>query len=812
MKVLILAEKPSVAEEIAAALGVPQKGRIYENNEYIISNFIGHVTNIHANEFDVANATLPILPKRFNLLVSEDKKEQFNLIKRLMSRTDISCIYNACDADREGESIFMRVYTMLHCKLPIKRMWIMATTSEGYRKAFKEAKDGKNYLPLFFAAMSRAESDMIWGYNGSIALKMAFGRVQTPTLAMVCDAYERNKNFVSSDFFEIIGTFALKAGSFKAKLLDANGNFRRFETEKEANLVISAISGQQPSKIVDENKEELNKAPYLFDMNTLLRMAAKKYKYKAEKTTAILQDLYEKLGVITYPRSDYNALHEDEETQNSIFEKIRRFAQLDSFKRAVGLLEKHNLLVFNKNVFDESRTGSHYAIVPTGLIKIAGKGECSIDSLSEDVLKDVMTMEQWNVFHMIALRTMAAFCPPARYSVTTRKVYLADKVFRVTGKILKNMGWLALYGREEDGNKKKEMQLPDLGQGEKGETVTLEKHLGKTTPPPLLTEETLLRMMETAGRLIEDEELAQNIKDKGIGTSSTRTAIVTSLQKDSKSGRKAYVNETKKGLVPSSTGMALYLHLKHHYPRSLDPIITGEWEYFLKQVEEGKKNKDEFMSGIHEEVSKFCAVMSGSDRPKVPIEKEVLCGCPVCQKGELLERKLSFTCNHDDCGFTLWKEVSGKKLSKTILKKLCKNGVTDVIDGFTSKSGKHFSAAIKLVEHEAAAGGMKMAFEFSKSEGNTYGKVESYSLPCPCCSSEMFEKPKLLECSQKEDCGFKVWKMIAGHELTKDQIKDLITSGKTKEKLKFTKKDGINTFQAFLRLEISEKKVLFDFN
>lgn len=806
MKKLILAEKPSVAAEIAAALNVPEKGRIYENDEYVVSNFIGHVADIHSSEFDIKDAPLPILPEHFNLLISEGKKDQFHIIKSLLARKDIGTVYNACDADREGESIFMRVYTMTKCRLPVKRMWIMATNTEAYRKAFRDAKDGRQYLPLFHAAMGRAESDMVWGYNGSSALKTAFGRVQTPTLGMVCNAYEKNVNFIPTDYFEIIGTFGIKMGNFEAKLLDEDGNILRCEKEADAVNLISSLEGKHPDRIEDEVKEENKNAPNLFDMNTLLREAAKKYKYKAEKTTALMQDLYEKLGAITYPRTDYDALHEDQKTQDETFEMIRKFAGMDSYRKIVSLLEKHNLLVFNKRVFDESRTSGHYAVVPTGMIK-TGKGEKSIDKLSESELKNCMTQEQWNIYNLIILRTIAAFCPPAKYHVTVRKVFLSNKIFRSSDKILVRQGWFAVYGKEvsDDKDKKQEAMLPALETGETGITVALDKKAGKTTAPPLLTEDTLLRMMETAGRMIEDEELSKSIKDKGLGTSATRTAIITGLQKDAKSGRKAYVNDTKKGLVPSAIGMALYQHLKKHYPRSIDPVITGEWEYFLKQVEDGRRNKEDFMAGIYEEVTKFCHIMAECPMPKVHELAETLCTCPACTTGELVERKFTYTCNNASCGFKLWKEAGGKKLSKTILQKLCKNGKSDVIEGFTSKSGKTFSAALKLVDNENAEGGLKMTYDFPEQTSKGNGE---YAILCPCCNSKMLDKAKLVECSSTESCGFKIWKTVSGCTLSDEDIRELAENRKTCKTFNFEKKAG-GTFTAGLRVDDGNRKVVF---
>lgn len=700
-KTLIIAEKPNVAAEIASALEVPKANGCFENAELVISNCIGHLLEIVMPEKDVS---LPILPNELKLEPKEETKRQYDFLVKQMHRADVNVIVNACDADREGESIFRRVYDSIACTKPVQRMWIQSTTKDGYVSAFANRKSGSEFNNLYAAAKSRAEADWLFGINGSRIVKSAVGRVQTPTLAMVVDAYHANKNFKPKDYWEISAEFGLKNGKYESKLLDKEGNIARFMNEQEAQTVLNQIKRYRDFTVIDELKPSLKNAPYLFDSAELQKVANQQFKYSADKTLKIMQNLYQHYKVMTYPRSDYNALPED--YLPTISNTILALGHLEEYASIVSNMQNSDLIVQNKRIFDNKRIDSHYAIVPTGLIKVDGK-EISLSDLTPSQLKTVLPLEEYNILNLIVLRTLAAFYPAAEYSVTTRTTCADGYVFRVSGRILTVLGWLAVYGsveQEQDKLKENAIELPVLLENEQATVLEMNLDKRQTKAPSLLTESSLLQAMKTAGKEIEDEELASLMREiKGIGTSATRAPTIAKL-------KEAYVFLEKNYLIPSEKGIKVIEYIRENYPSLADPIVTAEWEHILQKIEHGHHQREDFMCEIRRTVTEFVEKMKQKPLLTKASFAESEWDCPCCKAAKLNDYPKSLTCA--SCGFILWKQISSKKLSDTAIKKLLKLGKSDLIKGFISKSGKPFDAFL-LIDKESK----KVVFEFPKRAG-----------------------------------------------------------------------------------------------
>lgn len=678
-KTLIIAEKPSVAKEIATVLDVPPHQSYYENDEIIISHCRGHLLEYTLPE---KNLPLPIFPATFSLIPIANTKPLYDLLVHLMNRTDVSTIVNACDAEREGELIFYRVYESAGCIKPVKRMWILSTTKDGYLNAWRQLKDGSEMQNLYQAAKSRAESDWLFGINGSRAIHNAMGRVVTPTLAMIVDAYLTHKNFKPTDYWEIHSTFTITNGEFTAKLLDENKKVAKFNQLNSAQAALTDIQAANHFKVSDEFTIAKKSAPYLFSATSLQKQANKQYKFSAEKTLSIMQSLYQDFKCLTYPRSDYDALPEDFlPTMQQVFHGL---GGLEEFQSNISLMYQQNLIVQNPRVFDNSRVDSHYAIVPTGFIKKDGK-EYKLSELTANELQQILPPDEYAIFLLVAQRTIAAFFPEAEYAVTTRSVVSGSHVFQTIGKVLKQSGWLAVYGNQDD--EEKIIRLPEIQPNEITQHHEISLKKLQTSTPQLLNDATLLTAMETAGRKLDDDELSDIMREVGgLGTAATRPNIIAKL-KETPKNKPPYVIEEKNQLIPTERALSVIEQLRTHYPNAVNPILTAQWEQKLAQIAKGTYSREVFMTEIQTAVGQLVAVMqqnvhSGSLK------------CPCCHQETLANRPKTYTCT--ECQFTLWKTQYGKTLTEQQIKLLIENGETDFIQGLVGKSGKPFAAKFML--------------------------------------------------------------------------------------------------------------------
>ncbi|WP_432787014.1 DNA topoisomerase 3 [Oligella sp. MSHR50489EDL] len=673
-KTLIIAEKPSVARDIAKALDI---GNSLENDAFIVSHCIGHLVTITYPIED--NAKLPILPDEFNLGVLENTKEQYSKLAALMNRDDVTTVINACDAGREGELIFRLVYEKAKCTKKIERMWLQSMTPDAIKTAYKERSDGTDYDSLYAAARCRTEADWLVGINGSRAVKNAVGRVMTPTLAMVVERYEANKNFKQSTYFEVIADFKLAAGNYQGKLLVNDSNEEQsFETVAAAQAFIANLN-KGACKVVDTTTLKKKLPLPLFHLTSLQQEANKKYGFSAATTLQITQSLYEQHKAVTYPRTDSNALPSDyvETVKTAVKQLVNRYPSCDAIMNNNWI----DLNSGNKRIFNDEKISDHFAIVPTGVEP-----------------KDLNDKEA-KIYDLITKRFLAAFYPEAEFYHTLRITYVGASRFKTVGNVLIKSGWLAVYDNLIDDDDEKEAALVVAAPDEKAVINEIKSKECKTRPPQLYTEATLLRAMETAGKDVENDEYADSLKGKGIGTPATRAAIIEKLKKKTKFD--AYMQLQKKSLVPTERGLAIIHHLRNTAPTLISAELTGEWEHKLGQVEKNELEREQFMREIHQYV--FDLVGSAEQTRQ---HTNNIGACPCCDDGELFLSKFSYLCNAK-CGFKINKEIAGHKLSEKEVMEIIEKGRTPKISGFVSKANKSFTATLVLNRQEK-----KLNFKF----------------------------------------------------------------------------------------------------
>lgn len=766
-KTLIIAEKPSVARDIAAALGGFSKKEQWLESDYaVVSSGIGHLVTLtvpEAKDVPPGFTSLPILPKFFKTEVIPRTKDQFVLLKKLMGRSDISTIVNACDAGREGELIFRLIYDHAGCKKPIERMWLQSMTTDAIVSAWKTKAPGVRYNNLSDAARCRSESDWIVGINGSRAASslrrasMPVGRVQTPTLAILVHRESEIKNFVPEDFFEIHGTFLTQAGRYVGKWIDQSSKGDapgRFATKESAQKIVSKCAGKNPSEIRESAKQSSSQAPKLFDLTTLQREANKKFKLSAKQTLDIAQALYEKHKVTTYPRTDSSSLPEDYiENTKGIIHKFENTQYKDHAER----ISKNAWVKPNKRIFDNSKISDHFAIIPTGTIP---------SSLNETESK---------IFDLIVKRFLAAFHPAAQYSITTRLTIVENETFRSTGKVLISEGWMAVYGHDTSD---KTPPLCAITKDEKISTEKIETVALQTTPPSRFTEASLLSAMEGAGKFVENDELRETLKERGIGTPATRAAIIEGLLAtvtgQGKPKEPYVVREGKQQfLVPTELGMSLVAFLEASGVEALtSPAMTGEWEQKLREMEHGRYARNQFMAEIGEITTTMIQKMKNSGTKTSFTSSESYLTdipCPKCGK-HMTDTGKTMNC---DCGYVFWKTIAERRLSEEEIRILFTKKITPTLDGFINKSKKKFSTKLKLNEEG------KIIFEFD----NTFStnKVVLPNVKCPVCGAPInivSGKFNFYSCEKK--C-ITVWKTIAGREMSDQEVSELIARGKTEK-------------------------------
>jgi DNA topoisomerase-3 len=798
-KTLIIAEKPSVAADLARALGkVPKKGDHFENDEYVISSAVGHVVELEMPE-DIDKKkygfwrleTLPIIPEKFGLKPIADSKDRYNQLKKLLHRKDIDLAVNACDAGREGELIFQNLYQLSKSKLPVKRAWMQTMTAEGIREAFRTLREGEQMAGLADAARSRSESDWLIGINGTRAItKRMFGsrggnvasvgRVQTPTLAIVFNRELEIRNFKPQDYWRVIAKFEIAKGAYEG--VYQRPNFKKDEKNEHdridrvwekaiAEAALAACQGKPLAKVSEEKKSSNQASPRLYDLTTLQREANNRYGLSARRTLQIAQALYERHKVITYPRTDSRALPED---------YIATCKQ--TLGELPGDLEKHGQTALengwvrpNKRIFNNAQISDHFAIIPTGT------APTHLDEM------------EGKVYDMIARRFVAAFFPAAEFDVTTRISTVAGKHdFKTEGKVLTASGWLAVYGKTtvDDSGDAKALPALTSADNSQAKTISAELHAETTKPPPRYTEATLLSAMERAGKLVDDEEMAEAMKERGLGTPATRADTIDGLI------NQKYLERNQRELVPTTKAESLLQFLSAVQADALTkPDMTGEWEFKLRQMEHGKFPRRDFMAeivevtkGIVERTKNFEEDESNSRVTDIISPTD---GKPMV---ETLRGYKS-----QDGGLMIYKVMSGRKIEEEEVRQLVAEGEIGPLDGFVSaKTGNRFPSKIRIVDDEKNPGRKKAELDF----GN---KIDVNALvpfwTDPKTGAELCEAATnyVLRERNGEDWKetFKVGRLMCQKEITREQAIQLVTRGKTDLIEKFTSKKG-RPFDAYL--------------
>ena len=700
-KTLIIAEKPSVALDISRALGgFSRHGDYFESDDYVLSSSVGHLLTL-INPDDVVRGkwsfnNLPAIPEKSFELKPIDKRSEtrLNMLLKLIKRKDVEQIINACDAGREGELIFRYIMQYAKSKKPIKRLWLQSMTKQAIIDAFDNIRDDESMKGLEAAARSRAEADWLIGINGTRAMtafnskdggffKTPIGRVQTPTLGIVCEREEAIRQFISRDYWEVHADFIASEGAysgrwfdpeFKKDPADAEKRDSRLWSELAAQTVVNACKGKQ-GIVTEESKPSKQISPALFDLTSLQREANSKFGYTAKTTLSLAQALYERHKVLTYPRTDSRFLPEDyvqnaKDTLALISESssnANRGHQVHAAK-----IIKEQWVKTNKRIFNNAKVSDHFAIIPTLQMP---------KELSEAESK---------IYDLVVKRFMAVFFPAAEYRVTTRITKVEAHHFKTEGKVLVHPGWLEIYGREAQGQ---EANLVHVTEGEKVNTEEVRLDALATKPPARYTEATLLSAMEGAGRLVDDGELREAMSERGLGTPATRATIIEGLLNET------YLRREGRELVPTAKARQLMTLLSGLNVRELtSPELTGEWEYKLKQIEANQLDPQSFMRDIALSTQTIVSRAKEYEHDTIPGDYVTLkTPCPVCGK-VVKENYRRYACT--SCDFSITKHPGGRTFEQEEVETLLAEHELGPLNGFISKMGRPFSAIIRLTGDE----------------------------------------------------------------------------------------------------------------
>jgi DNA topoisomerase-3 len=841
-KTIIIAEKPSVAQDIVRAL-TPVTGKFekhadhFENDTHVVTSAVGHLVEIKApDEYEVKRgkwsfAHLPVVPPHFDVAPIDKAKTRLNAVVKLVKRKDVSAIVNACDAGREGELIFRLILQYAfddkaHGK-PITRLWLQSMTPQAIRDGFAHLRSDKQMLGLADAARSRSEADWLVGINGTRAMTAfnsrdggffltTVGRVQTPTLSIVVEREEKIRKHVSRAYWEVKATFDATAGQYEGKWFDPKwkknpddpeARADRLWNAPDAEAIAAAVRGQ-PASVVDEAKPSTQASPLLYDLTTLQREANGRFGFSAKTTLSIAQALYEKHKVLTYPRTDSRALPED--YLPTVKETFGMLADED-LPGPLRELSAHARKGLNagyvkptKRVFDNTKVSDHFAIIPTLQPP---------KSLTEIELK---------LYDMVVKRFLAVFYPSAEFMVTTRistvAVGDAEHKFQTNGKVLVNAGWLAVYGKEAQDD---DANLVAVGPSELVRTEDVAVNALKTKPPARYSEATLLSAMEGAGKLIEDEELRDAMKEKGLGTPATRAQTIEGLIAEK------YMLRDGRELVPTAKAFQLMTLLRGLAIEDLTRAdLTGNWEYQLSEMEHGRLKREAFMAEIAKMAERIVKKAKEYDRDTIPGDYATLAvPCPNCG-GVVKENYRRFACTgvsgaEEGCGFSITKIPAGRAFETVEAEALIRDKQIGPLDGFRSKAGWPFTAEIKLVRDDEIAN-WKLEFDFGddakqgEGDGEPVDFSDQQSLgACPKCKGHVYEHGSNYVCEHSVGahvtCDFKTGKIILQQPVPREEVVKLLASGKTSLLENFVSNKTRRKFKAFLAWDAKEGRVGFEF-
>jgi DNA topoisomerase III len=814
-KTLIIAEKPSVAGDIVKAL--PEKfdklDAYYESPSYIVSFAIGHLVSI-ANPKDMDERlkewglnNLPIIPEKFVIAPLPKTKTQLSVLGKLLRRKDVKEIINACDAGREGELIFRYILQYVSESKPIKgtirRLWLQSMTKTAIEAGFKSLRTDGEMQNLAQAAMCRSEADWLIGINGSRALTgyksqwggfflTPCGRVQTPTLSMIVNREWDREKFIPKDFWEVHADFGILSGKaghdgeYHGKWFDPNfkktedtedSRSERIWDEAKARGIVEKCKGQL-AVATETQKPSSQGAPSLYDLTSLQRDANSRFGFSAKNTLGLAQVLYERHKALTYPRTDSRYLPNDYlEVAKGLMQSLK---QGEYARFATEALEK-NFVRMDKRIFDESKVSDHHAIIPTNVVPT---------DLSEPERK---------IYQAVVQRFLAVFFPPARFLNTSRITIVAGEHFKNDGKVLEDAGWKAIYGVD----KKEEEILNPIKSGAKYLAKEVMSHQDATKPKPRLNESTLLSFMESAGKYVEDEELAGAMKERGLGTPATRAAVIEGLLYDK------YIVREGKDLVPTAKGADLMRLLSAIGIEELtSPELTGEWEFKLNRIEHGLYTRPEFMKETVDFARKIVVKIKGYD--------EVLDRKEASFKSPIDGQKMFVTLTRyesEDGSLMVRKVLGGRQMSEAEIIELLTKRQIGPLQGFRSKGGKPFNAALKINDKN------KVEFIFDDNTNGLDGKPLDLALEVPIGISPV-DGTKVYETltgyasesaiNGDAKLGLKINKMILGKLIDRDNLVRMLAGEKTELIKGFQSSKTRRFFDAYLKLA-KDGKIQFDF-
>jgi DNA topoisomerase-3 len=807
-KSLIIAEKPSVATDIARALGgFTRHDDYYESERYVLSSAVGHLLEIGMPEAEEVKrgkwtfAHLPAIPSSFALKPIEKNENRLKLLLKLVKRKDVDELINACDAGREGELIFRYIVQYAKSAKPIRRLWLQSMTTAAIRDGFEHLRTGAQMQPLADAAVCRSESDWLVGINGTRAMTAfnsksggfqltTVGRVQTPTLAILVEREEKIRAFRARGYWEVLGTFRAAAGEYPGRWFDEK--FRKSDDDPDARAErlwdearardIAARCEGQPGEVTEESRPSTQGAPLLYDLTSLQREANGRFGFSARTTLSLAQALYEKHKVLTYPRTDSRALPED--YLGTVTATMQALGETNAYGGFAREVLRKKWVKPNRRIFDNSKISDHFAIIPT---LVAPKHLNELEA---------------KLYDFVVKRFLAAFYPPAEFTITTRITRVAGEPFKSEGKVLVAPGWLAVYGRD---TATEEGSLTAVAAGERVATEAIEVAHRETRPPARLTEATLLSAMEGAGKLIDDEELREAMREKGLGTPATRAQIIEGLLTEK------YIVRDGKELQPTAKAFSLIALLKGlGVPELFSPELTAEWEFKLAQMEHGKLAREAFMREIVGMTEHIVGQAKHYESDTIPGDFATLAvPCPKCG-GEVHERYKKFQCQRCDFGF--WKIMGGRQLEAAEAETLLRERRVGPLEGFRSRLGRPFSAAIRLSDDN------EVSFDFPERDGTDEGEAIDFSGqeplgPCPKCGGRVFEAGPSYVCENAtgpaRSCDFRSGRVILQRPIEREQMHKLLATGRT-DLLQFVSARTRRGFSAFL-VRQADGKIGFEF-
>ncbi len=700
-KTLVIAEKPSVGRDLVRVLpGAFTKGEGYlEGPEHVVTWAVGHLVQLaDPDEYDDRfkkwrMADLPIVPEHFKLVVRDERsKKQMNVVKRQLGRDDVDLVINACDAGREGELIFAYLYEKSGSRKPVKRLWLNSMTKSAIEAAFRELRPATELASLEAAARSRSEADWIVGMNATraatIRLRSSFdgavslGRVQTPTLAILARREEEIRAFRPEPYWIVDAHFDPvrdRPRPYEGRYYQ--GANPRLKTAAEAHAVVSAVEGQTGTITKLEKTERKERPPLLYDLTSLQRDANSRHGFSARRTLAAAQRLYEEHKALTYPRTNSRYLTGD------MVPEIKPIAQLvgerSEYAQASRYVLGLDVLPLGR-VINDAKVTDHHAIIPTR---------------AEQHPVEKMNSDDQRIYDLVVRRFLAVFHPEAVFENTRIETTVAEHVFRTRGKLMLVPGWRGVYGEFPEGDRAeddedREQQLPKLNRDEDVSVTEVASEEKETKPPRRYTEGALLAAMETAGKLVDEEELREAMKDSGIGTPATRAAIIERLL------AVGYIERDARALVVTEKGLNVIRLLAEHPLTS--PGLTGDWEHRLAKIETGADSREAFMGDIVKFTESTVGQLDQTLKD-VRIPRANLGPCPVCGH-DIVENRKGYSCwsrTDPGCGFVIWKSKAGKQLPLVVARELIKTGRTErAVTGFKGRSGKSFRARLALMQNE----------------------------------------------------------------------------------------------------------------